>query len=39
MLLINLDIMKSFINDRNSFTIEEKKKSLFKQEDYYIYVE
>jgi len=25
MLLINLDIMKSFINDRNSFTIEERK--------------
>ena len=35
MLLINLDIMKSFINDRNSFTIEEKKKSWFKQEDYF----
>ena len=25
MLLINLDIMKSFINDRKSFTIEERK--------------
>ena len=25
MLLINLDILKSYINDRNSFTIEERK--------------
>ena len=32
MLLINLDIMKSFINDRNSFTIEERKKlGLYKK--------
>ena len=30
--MINLDIMKSFINDRNSFTIEERKKlGLYKK--------